>query len=85
MKGGGREVAGMRRVRTSDAEPSKQIGLIGAGVHVTAVEDFAHFNAATEQIFRTASMLEMAKYNPCAEPGAAVVMFLPKITEHPEP
>lgn len=59
----------MRRVRTSDAEPSK---------------DFAHFNAATEQIFRTASMLEMAKYNPCAEPGAAVVMFLP-ITEYPEP
>src|SRR5260370_533680 len=35
--------------------------------------------------FRVDSISETARYKPWAEPGAAVVTFLPKITEHPEP
>ena len=30
-------------------------------------------------------MSETIRYNPWAEPGAAAVTFLPKMTEHPEP
>jgi hypothetical protein len=35
--------------------------------------------------FRAVSISETARYKPWAEPGAAVVTFLPKITDHPEP
>ena len=30
-------------------------------------------------------MSETIRYRPWAEPGAAAVTFLPKMTEHPEP
>jgi hypothetical protein len=30
-------------------------------------------------------MSETMRYSPWAEPGAAAVTFLPKMTEHPEP
>ena len=30
-------------------------------------------------------MPETIRYSPCAEPGAAAVTFLPKMTEQPEP
>src|SRR6478609_11885190 len=41
----------MRRIRTADPKPSKQVRLVRAGVHVATVEDFADFSAATQQIF----------------------------------
>src|SRR5512146_2528221 len=51
VEGGERVVTGMRRVRTAGPKSSKYVGLVRAGVHVAAVEDFADFDAATEQIF----------------------------------
>src|SRR5690348_14847529 len=40
----------MLGIRTADAEPSKQVGLVRTNVHVTrAVEHFADLNAATQE------------------------------------
>jgi hypothetical protein len=76
----------MLGIRTADPEPPKQVGLVRAGVHAAgAVEHLADLDAATSSSSRAASMSETIRYRPWAEPGAAAVTFLPKMTEHPEP
>jgi hypothetical protein len=49
------------------------------------VEYFTDLDAATEQLSRAALMSETIRYSPWAEPAAAAVTFLPKMTEHGEP
>ena len=45
------------------------------------MEDLADLDAATMQVGAAASMSETMRYRPWAEPGAAGVTFLPKMTE----
>jgi len=75
----------MPGIRTADPDPPKQVRLVGARVHAAdAVEHLADLDAASSSL-RAASMSETIRCRPWAEPGAAAMTFLPKMTEHPEP
>ena len=49
------------------------------------MEDLADICAVVGELLRAASMSETVSIRPSAEPGAAEVTPLPKMTEHSEP
>ncbi len=85
-KRGERAVAAMLGIETANPEPPKEIGLVCSSMQVAGgVEQLTDLDAMPEEPLRAASMSETIRYSPWAEPGAATVTFLPKITEHLEP
>src|SRR5271155_3922190 len=50
MERGERAIAAMLGIRTADAEPPKQVGLVRASVHALVVEHLADLDAATEEL-----------------------------------
>ena len=86
LERGVRVVGAALGIRAADRRRAEQIRLVRAGAHVArVVEHFADRDATSEQLLRAASMSETTRYRPWAEPGAAAVTPLPKITEAPEP
>ena len=76
----------MLRVRTANPAPPKEVRLVRASVNaVGVVEHFADLYAATDQFVAGGLDVGDNQVQPWAEPGAAPVTFLPKMTEHPEP
>ena len=76
----------MLGIGTADPEPPEQIGLVRAGIHAAGVvEHLADLDAAAEQLVAGGLDVGNDQVQSLAEPGAAAVTFLPKMTEHPEP
>jgi len=75
----------MLSVRTGDADPSKQVRLVCAGVHAVAVEHLADPDAAIEQFFAGGRDVGDDQVQNLCRSWAAGVTFLPNMTEHPEP
>ena len=76
----------MLGIRTADPKPPKQVGLVRAVVYAAASWNTSlTATPRPSSSSRAASMSETIRYRPWAEPGAAAVTFLPKMTEQPEP
>ena len=76
----------MLGIGTAQPPPPKQVGLVRACVHTAGVvEDFARIDAMREEFGARSLDIRDNQVQTLGGSGAAVVTFLPKMTEHPEP
>ena len=76
----------MLGIRFAYAEPPKQVGMVRASVHTGCVVEHPGLVDAVGDEFVSRSLdVGNDQIQATAEPGAAAVTFLPKMTEHPEP